>query len=96
MRSNRRSRSQPVCWIKTAAGRIFPLGLGRQFLAGPSSVGFGVSVRDLHNGMVIETAHRTALTIRATPVGTELETPPVHEIAKIDGMIGWSKRENQA
>src|SRR5580692_859905 len=58
--------------IKTAACRIFPFGFGRQLLAGPGGIGFGVPVRNVHNRMVVQTADRTALAIRATPVGAEL------------------------
>src|SRR5258708_40031046 len=73
---------------KTAACRILPLCFGRQYLAGPSGVRFGVAVRNVHNGVVVETADRTALAAGATPVRTELKTPPVRKIAKVDGMIG--------
>src|SRR5438094_6247163 len=79
--------------IQSAAGRILPLGLSRQLLAGPSGVGFGVSVGDVHNGMIVETANRTALAVGPTPVGTELEAPPVREITKVDWMVGRTEDE---
>src|SRR5260370_13331952 len=74
--------------IRTAACRILPLCFGRQYLAGPRGVRFGVAVRDVHNGVIVESADRTALAARATPIGAELKTPPVREIAKVDGMVG--------
>src|SRR5260370_12388281 len=65
--------------VKSAARRILPFGFGREFLAGPGGVGFLIPVRDVHNGMVIETADRAALAIGAMPVGAEFDTPPVRE-----------------
>ena len=72
--------------IKTAARRVLPFGLGWQFLPGPGRIGFGIPARNVNNRMVVETADRTALAVGASPVGTELETPPVGEIAEIDGI----------
>src|ERR1039458_848924 len=79
--------------IKTATRRVFPFSFRRQLLAGPGRVGFGIPVRNVHDRMVVEAADRTALAIRATPVGAELETPPVGEIAQIDRVIGWIEDE---
>src|ERR1700692_2700698 len=40
--------------IETAARRKFPLGFGRQYLAGPLRVSLGIPVGDVHHRMVIE------------------------------------------
>src|SRR4051794_6721915 len=70
--------------IKPAASRVLPLGLGGQLLAGPSSVGFSVSIGDLHDRMIVYATNRTVLAIGLSPTGSELELPPIREIAKID------------
>src|SRR5450631_3391250 len=79
--------------IKTTACRIFPFGLGRQLLAGPGGVGFGIAIGNLHDRMVVETSDRTAFAIGTPPVGAEPETPPVRVVAEIDRLVGRTKDE---
>src|ERR1700694_2729528 len=73
--------------IETATRSVFPFGFGRQLLAGPGRVSFGIAVRNVYNRMIVETADRAALAIRAAPVGAELKTPPIRKIAQIDRAI---------
>ena len=40
--------------VEPAARRKFPLGFGRQFLAGPSRIGERVAKGDVHDGMIVE------------------------------------------
>ena len=40
--------------VEAAAGGKFPLGLGRQFLAGPARVGLRIAIGDMDDGMVVE------------------------------------------
>ena len=40
--------------VKAAACREFPFGFGRQRLAGPSRIGLGIAIGDMHDGMIVE------------------------------------------
>src|SRR3954469_14438616 len=79
--------------IKPAASRVLPLGLGGQLLPGPGRVGFCVAIGDLHDGMIVYATNRTMLAIGLSPTGSELELPPIREIAKIDRMIGRAEHQ---
>jgi hypothetical protein len=50
-----------------------PFGFGRQFLAGPSRISFGVAVSDVHDRMIVEAADGAARPVGLLPVGAELE-----------------------
>src|SRR6187551_1219164 len=79
--------------FKSAPRGILPLCFRRQFLAGPFRIGFGVAIRDVNNRMVVETADRTARTVGPSPIGAELEAPPLTPVSEIDGLP--RRRENE-
>ena len=75
-----------LCAVEAAARGKFPLGLGRQLLAGPFGIGLGVLVGDLHHRMVVEPADMAALAVGPAPVGAEGEIPPLAPVAEVDGV----------
>src|SRR5579871_3402092 len=79
--------------VQTAACCKFPLGFGRQILACPLSIGGGISVADMHNGMIVERLDITLRAIGMTPIGALEQSPPLAEVAEVDGMIG--RREDE-
>ena len=79
--------------LETAARRVLPLGLGRQFLARPTRVSLRVAIGDMHDRVVVEPADRTARPVRPAPVGAEFEPPPLRPIVEIDWRIGRREHE---
>ena len=78
---------------RPAASRKLPFRFGRQVLAGPFRVGQGIPERDVNDGMIMQPADRTARSVGPSPVGTELECPPLVPAVRIDCMLRWI--ENQ-
>ena len=70
--------------VEAAAGSVLPFRFGRQLLASPGRVGFGVPKRDMHHRMVVEGLAGPAPTVWATPVCAEFEPPPLAPIAEFD------------
>src|SRR5258707_2427685 len=64
--------------VQSAACGEFPFGLGGQFLAGPSGVGFAVPIGDVDDGMVIVPADVAARTVRPPAICYNLELPPLY------------------
>src|SRR5215831_1328504 len=79
--------------VEPAPGGKFPLGFGRQVLAGPFRISQGIAVGDVNDGMIIEPGERAARSIGSAPVGAKLERPPLAPVTQIDRMV-W-RRENQ-
>src|SRR5262245_55654811 len=72
----------------SARGEL-PLGFGRQFLACPSRIGFGVLKCDMRDRMPGHPLlQRTALTQRTSPTRALRVRPPVEVIAEVDAMRG--------
>jgi hypothetical protein len=70
----------------------FPFGLGGQFLAGPSGVGFDVPTGDVDYRVVVEPADVAARPIGPPPpIGAEFERPPFSPVAQIHGLLGRRK-----
>ena len=63
--------------VEAAARGKLPFGFGRQILAGPFGVGFGVAIGDVDNRMIVEAADRAARPVWPAPVGAELETSTI-------------------
>src|SRR5262245_42233559 len=80
-----------LCIIEATVCRILPFGFGRQVFAGPSCIGLSVTIGDVNDGMIAETADGTAGSVWPPPVSTEFEGPPLAPVAKVDGMPGRSK-----
>src|SRR5450432_4136371 len=80
--------------VKAAARGELPLGFGRQFLAGPGSVGLRIGIGDMHNRMIVEPADRAIFAVWTAPVGTKLERPPVGKIAEVDRMV-WRREDER-
>ncbi len=78
--------------IKPAARGKLPLSFGRQILAGPLGIGFGVAVRDMNGGMIVKPADRAPRPIGPPPIGAGFEIPPLRPVAQIDGLL--RRREN--
>ena len=72
--------------VQSAAGRKFPLGLGRQVLAGPSRIGERVGVRDMHDRVVVEPAYPGLRPLGMAPIGALHIGPPLAPVAEIDTM----------
>src|SRR4051812_17162790 len=64
--------------IRTAApSRIFPLRFGRQALSGPAGICTRIVICDVHDRMVHDLGNAALGTVRMSPVGAELEVPPL-------------------
>ena len=81
--------------VETAARRDLPFRFGRQFLAGPSGVGLGVAIRDMHDGMIMQSGDRAARAVGAPPIRAELELPPLAPIVEID-LMRWRGEHQRA
>src|SRR3954451_200323 len=76
----------------TARGKL-PFGFGRKLLASPSSIGFSIAVRHVHDRMIIHPADRRARPVRTPPIRAEFEFPPLTPVAQIDRVLRWSEDE---
>ena len=79
--------------VKSAARGKLPFRFGRQFLAGPLGIGFGIAICDMHNRMIVEPADGAARPVGPAPIGAEFEFPPLRPVAQINRML--RRRENQ-
>src|SRR5690606_27123633 len=91
--------------LQPAPGGIFPLRLGRQTLAGPLRIGFGVLVAHLHHRVVTLAFYAAARPLWLTPVCTRHITPPFpvsgeagralganeHHSSRHQGFIRWTR-----
>ena len=71
--------------IEPAAGRVLPLRLGRQLLAGPLRVRLGIDRRDVHDGVELATADVAVGSLRPPPERPGRPRPPVAGVAQVDG-----------
>ena len=79
--------------VKTATRGELPFRFRRQLLSDPPGIGFGIAVRDVNHGVIIESADRGTRPIGPAPVRAELECPPLGPVAQIDRMLG--RREDE-
>ena len=79
--------------VEPAARGQFPLGFGRQRLAGPGSVGLGVCIRDVDDRMTVATVDGAPGTVRLAPVGVGRPVPPVGDVAPVDRARGFHEDE---
>src|SRR6266542_2780389 len=78
--------------FESSARGELPLGFGRQFLAPPSRIGFGVLKCDMHDRMPGHPLlQRTARPQRTSPTRARRVCPPVEVIAEVDAMRGLLK-----
>src|SRR5262249_852888 len=70
--------------VQTDTRGKLPFGFGRRHLAAPGRVGFGIAIGDAHDRMVVEAADRAARPVRPSPIGAELELPPLRIVAQIN------------
>src|SRR6516162_4115244 len=76
----------------TACGE-FPLGFGRQRLAGPVGIGLGVAVGDVNDRMLLEARERAAWAVRTPPERAEPELPPLAPVAEVDHPLRWCEHQ---
>src|ERR1700730_6980757 len=69
--------------VQSAAGREFPLGLGRQGLTGPTGVSLCIFECDLDHRVIQPSGNGAALAFRVAPVRARRPSPPVRDIAQI-------------
>jgi len=68
--------------VQAAAGRVFPLGLGGQPLAGPGGVGQCVLQPDMHHRVQVPAVQGGARAVRVTPVGAGHPAPPLGPVGQ--------------
>src|SRR5215203_4184929 len=74
---------------RTAAGRIFPLRLGRQPFAGPGTILFRVLIADVHHRVFFQSLQIRVWTGGVPPAGPGHWLPPL--IEGID-LFAWFRR----
>jgi hypothetical protein len=79
--------------IEPAARGEFPFSLRRQFLSRPTGIGFGVTISDVDDGMIVKPADRAGWPIRMSPAGPEAKGPPLTPIPQVDGPLGRAEDE---
>ncbi len=68
--------------IESTAGGKLPLGLGREFLAGPRGVGLGVEVRHVGDGVPFTSPDVAVGALGMAPIGAGSERPPLGVVVK--------------
>src|SRR5262245_47588421 len=81
--------------IKRAARRIFPLGLGRQLLAGPRRVCERIRESDMHDRVYVQLFDVALRPARMTPACAFEERPPLAPVSQIDWTI-WRCEDKRA
>ena len=77
--------------VQATTGRVLPLSLGRQLLAGPRGVRFGVPVGHVGHRVALSSVQCAVRALGMTPLSAGRPAPPVPHVTQVDRPGGLMK-----
>ena len=77
--------------MKSAAGRVLPLRLGRKFVTHPLRIGLGILIGDVDDRMVLFMRDAAARSTRMSPIGSGDQLPPLSQRTTTVQIGGWDE-----